>query len=104
MELSTERPPTPLGGRTGCLAIVLVAPGSLSAGGDVPVGLAKIPLGGRVKVRLRPLTPGADGHAKLGKTYVSYPRLRSADLRLKGSTARRELRRLGCKNRPLPLA
>ncbi len=55
-----------------------------------------------MKVKLKPLTPGPDGRPILGKTYVSYPRLRSADVMLNGRTALRELRRIGCKNRPLP--
>ena len=58
--------------------------------------LDKVPLGARVRFSLQPLTPTASGSSKLGRTYVTHPRLRSADWRLRRSGARRELRRMGC--------
>lgn len=90
-------------GRPGCFALIVFGPGDVTPDGDPTVQrLKRIPLGGRVKVKLRPLTPAPTGGAKLGKSYVSYPHLRRADVSLNSGTARRELRRIGCKNRPLP--
>jgi hypothetical protein len=101
--LPSERPLTRFGAREGCLAIVLVAPGILSSGGDDIEAMDKIPLGGRVKVRIQPLTPGPHGRAVLGKNYVYRPRLHKADIKFNGRDIRRRLAHLGCKNRPLPL-
>ncbi len=90
-------------GSPGCLAMVVYAAGTQSTEGDPEADvLDKLRVGGRVKISLQPLTPGPNGRAILGKTYVSYPRLQTADVLLKGKRARQVLKRLGCANRPLP--
>jgi hypothetical protein len=58
--------------------------------------LDKVSVGDTVRFSLQPLTPTAGGSSKLGRTYVTHPRLRTADWRLRRSGARRELKRMGC--------
>jgi hypothetical protein len=53
-------------------------------------------VGQRVKVTLRPLNPTGDGGRVLGTTYTLHPRLRTADVLLRGKAARTQLRRIGC--------
>lgn len=58
--------------------------------------LDRLKVGRRTKVTLRPLAPNPDGSVRLGKSYVTRPTLRRADVRLEGAEARRELKRIGC--------
>ena len=58
--------------------------------------LDAVHLGQNVKVKLRPLNPTANGGRLLGKTYTVRPRLRSADVLLRGKAARTQLKRIGC--------
>lgn len=77
--------------------------------GDVPATvrlLDEIPLGGRVRVRIRPLTPKPGGGARLGPAYLRHPRL--LPMRAKRDDAHllydqvaspgalRQLHRIGC--------
>jgi hypothetical protein len=58
--------------------------------------LDAVHVGQPVKVKLRPLNLTADGGRVLGKTYTVRPRLRTADVLLRGKAARTQLRRIGC--------
>jgi hypothetical protein len=94
-------------GQRGCMAIIVYGPGPTvdpEVGEQPTLGrLNKIPLGGRVKITLRPISPLGDGKWTLGKTYVSRARLRRSDVRLRDLEARRALKRLGCQGgRRLP--
>lgn len=90
-------------GSSGCFALIVFGPGDVLPEGDPTAEkLDKIPVDGRVKIRLRPLERAADGRIQLGRSYVSRPRLRRADVSLNTRSARRQLKRIGCKNRPLP--
>jgi hypothetical protein len=66
---------------------------------DFPQHLAAldmIALGERVWVKLRPTTPGANGVARLGRTYIRRPAMRETDYALRDRHARRLLARIGC--------
>lgn len=58
--------------------------------------LDRVAAGRSVKVRLRPLTTGEDGNPKLGKTYTSRSRMRTADVRFNDRSVRRQLRAIRC--------
>jgi hypothetical protein len=90
-------------GNPGCFALIVFGPGDVLPEGDPTADkLDKIPVDGRVKISLRPLERAADGHIQLGRSYVSRPRLRRTDVSLNTRSARQQLKRIGCKNRPLP--
>lgn len=58
--------------------------------------LDRIRVGQRLNVRIQPLTPSTTGRAKLGKRYDVRATMRLADVKLRSSSARRALRRIGC--------
>lgn len=87
--------------RSGCLALVLFTPNGPISPTDNSA-LDAIRVGRRLKVSLRPLTPGPDGKLMLGRTYVSHPRMQTTDYRLREANARRELKRIGCSRTPAP--
>ena len=72
-------------GSPGCLGMVVYAAGTQSTEDDPEIDvLAKIRVGGRVKISLQPLTPGPKGRAVPGETYVSYPQPGNRRRLLKG--------------------
>jgi hypothetical protein len=65
---------------------------------DTVSELDAVPVGQRVRVALRPLTPTTHGKRKLvlGRLYVRRPKMESIDYALSAPGSRDRLRRIGC--------
>jgi hypothetical protein len=63
---------------------------------DLVRKLDALPLGAAVDVRLRPVTPNANGTSVLGRAYSREPPLLTTDYALKEPRAKAALTRIGC--------